>query len=289
MTSLRQRMLEDMQVRQLSPCTQRTYVETVARFARYFDRSPARLGLEQIRAYQVYLTTERRLAPSSLIVAVSALRFLYRVTLQKRWVFDDVIPVPKKPQALPVVLSRDEVMQFLEAVKAAKHHAILTTCYAAGLRISEAVRLTVSAIDSERMVLRVEKGKGQKDRYVMLSPKLLAVLRAWWQVDRPRHWLFPGERPEAPITRRAVGCACHVAARRARLTKPVSPHALRHAFAVHLLEAGTDLRTIQLLLGHRSLQTTATYLRVATNTVCSTLSPLDLLPRPVPERAQGVG
>ena len=173
-------MLEDMQVRQLSPCTQQTYVETVARFARHFDRSPARLGPEEIRDYQVYLTNERGLAPSSLIVAVSALRFLYRVTLQKRWVFDDVIPVPKKPRSLPVVLSRDEVMQFLEAVKAAKHHAILTTCYAAGLRISEAVRLTVSAVDSERMVLRVEKGKGQKDRYVMLSPKLLAVLRAWW-------------------------------------------------------------------------------------------------------------
>ena len=232
MTSLRQRMLEDMQVRQLSSCTQRTYVETVARFARHFDRSPARLGPEEIRDYQVYLTNERGLAPSSLIVAVSALRFLYRVTLQKRWAFDDVIPVPKKPRSLPVVLSRDEVMQFLEAVKAAKHHAILTTCYAAGLRISEAVRLTVSAIDSERMVLRVEKGKGQKDRYVMLSPKLLAVLRAWWHVDRPRHWLFPGEPPEKPITRKAVGRACQIAARRARMAKPVSPHALRHAFAV---------------------------------------------------------
>ena len=288
MPSLRQRMLEDMQVRQLSPCTQQTYVETVARFARHFDRSPARLGPEEIRDYQVYLTNERGLAPSSLIVAVSALRFLYRVTLHKRWVFDDVIPVPKKPRSLPVVLSRDEVMQFLEAVKAAKHHAILTTCYAAGLRISEAVRLTVSSIDSERMVLRVEKGKGQKDRYVMLSPKLLAVLRAWWHVDRPRHWLFPGERPEAPITPGAVGRACHVAARRARMAKPVSPHALRHAFAVHLLEAGTDLRTIQLLLGHRSLQTTATYLRVATTTVCSTASPLDLLPRPASERTPDV-
>ena len=288
MPSLRQRMLEDMQVRQLSPCTQQTYVETVARFARHFDRSPARLGPEEIRDYQVYLTNERGLAPSSLIVAVSALRFLYRVTLQKRWAFDDVIPVPKKPRSLPVVLSRDEVMQFLEAVKAAKHHAILTTCYAAGLRISEAVRLTVSAIDSERMVLRVEKGKGQKDRYVMLSPKLLAVLRAWWHVDRPRHWLFPGERPEAPITPGAVGRACHVAARRARMAKPVSPHALRHAFAVHLLEAGTDLRTIQLLLGHRSLQTTARYLRVATTTVCSTASPLDLLPRPASERTPDV-
>ena len=145
----------------------------------------------------------------------------------------------------------------------------------------------MSSIDSERMVLRIAKGKGQKDRYVMLSPKLLDVLRAWWQVDQPRHWLFPGARPDAPITQEAVHRACQVAVRRARLSKPVSPHALRHAFAVHLLEAGTDLRTIQLLLGHRSLQTTAQYLRVATRTVCSTASPLDL-PRPVPERTQTV-
>ena len=288
MTSLRQRMLEDMQVRRLSPFTQRTYVETVARFARYFDRSPERLGPEQIRAYQVYLATERGLATSSLLVAVAALRFLYRVTLQKRWSFDDLIPAPKKPQSLPVVLSPQEVVRFLDAVKAAKHHAILTTCYAAGLRISEAIGLTVSAIDSERMVLRIAKGKGQKDRYVMLSPKLVAVLRAWWKVQRPRHWLFPGERPEAPITRSAVQLACRIAARRARLAKAVTPHSLRHAFAVHLLEAGTDLRTIQLLLGHRSLQTTSRYLRVATTKVCSTASPLDLLPRPAAERTQPV-
>ena len=284
MTSLRQRMLEDMRVRRLSPFTQRTYVETVGRFARYFKRSPERLGPEQIRAYQLYLSTERGLATSSLLVAVSALRFVYRVTLQKRWSFDDVIPAPKKPQALPVVLSPQEVVQFLDAVKPAKHHAILTACYAAGLRISEAIALTVSAIDSERMVLRIAKGKGQKDRYVMLSPKLLAILRDWWKVQRPRHWLFPGERPEAPITRSAVQLACGIASRRARLGKAITPHLLRHSFAVHLLEAGTDLRTIQPLLGHRSLQTTARYLRVATTTVCSTASPLDLLPRPTPRR-----
>jgi len=277
-------MLEDMRVRRLSPFTQRTYVETVARFARYFKRSPERLGPEQIRAYQLYLSTERGLATSSLLVAVSALRFLYRVTLQKRWSFDDVLPAPKKPQALPVVLSPQEVVQLLGAVTPAKHRAILTACYAAGLRISEAIALTVSAIDSERMVLRIAKGKGQKDRYVMLSPKLLAVLRDWWKVQRPRHWLFPGERPEAPITRSAVQLACGIASRRARLGKAVTPHLLRHSFAVHLLEAGTDLRTIQLLLGHRSLQTTARYLRVATTTVCSTTSPLDLLPRPTPRR-----
>ena len=260
MTSLRQRMLEDMQVRQLSPATQRSYVGAVARFARHFGRPPDSLSPKEIRTYQVYLTNERRLAPSSLIVAVLALRFLYRVTLKKRWVFDDLIPLPKKPRSLPVVLSREEVTQFLDAVKAVKHHAILTPCYAAGLRISEAVRLTVSAIDSKRMVLRVANGKGQKDRYVMLSPKLLAVLRDWWQMERPRHWLFPGARPEMPITREAVHRACQV--------------------AVHLLEVGTDVRTIQLLFGHRRLETTARYLRLATTKVCSATSPLDLLPRP---------
>ena len=196
---------------------------------------------------------------------MSALRFLYRVTLQKRWSFDDLIPAPKKPQSLPVVLSPQEVVRFLDAVKAAKHRAILTTCYAAGLRISEAIGLTVSAIDSERMVLRIAKGKGQKDRYVMLSPKLLAVLRDWWQMERPRHWLFPGARPEMPITREVVHRACQVAVRRARLTKPA---------------VGTDVRTIQLLLGHRRLETTARYLRLATTKVCSATSPLDLLPRP---------
>ena len=279
MTSLRRRMLEDMQVRCLAPSTQQRYVQAVACFARHFGRSPAHLGPEEIRAYQVYLTTERRLAPSSLVVAASALRFLYSITLKKGWPLDDVIPRAKRPRSLPVVLSPEEVAQLLDAVRAVKHRAILTTCYAAGLRVSEALHLTVSDIDSRRMVLHVANGKGQRARYVMLSPRLLTVLRHWWQVERPRHWLFPGARPETPATRRTVFLACQRAARRAGLNKPVSPHALRHAFAVHLLEAGTDLRTIQLLLGHRGLQTTAQYLRVATHTVCSTTSPFDLLPR----------
>jgi len=288
MTALRQRMLEDMQVRQLSPYTQRAYVETVARFARHFGRSPADLGPEEIRAYQVYLTTERRLAPSSLVVAVSALRFLYRVTLKQPWSFDEVIPTPNKPRPLPVVLSPEEVVQFLDGVKMPKHRTLLTTCYAAGLRISEAVRLTVPAIDSQRMVLRIPLGKGQRDRYVMLSPRLLEILRAWWQVHRPTHWLFPGARPDTPIGRAAVRRACRVARRRAHVRKVVTPHVLRHSFAVHLLEAGTDIRTIQLLLGHRSLETTARYLRIATTTVCATASPLDLLPWPGPAATPAV-
>jgi integrase/recombinase XerD len=282
MTPLRQRMLEDMQVRNLSPHTQRAYIENVARFARHFGRSPADLGPDEIRTYQVYLTCERKLAPSSLEIAVCALRFLYKITLQKPWSVDDLIPAPKKPRLLPVVLSADEVVHFLDCVKAPKHRAILTTCYATGLRISEAVHLRPTDIDSRRMVIRVEQGKGFKDRYVMLSPKLLETLRDWWRLKRPTPWLFPGEHPDHPIGRAAVEQACHDARRRAHILKPITPHLLRHAFAVHLLETGADVRTIQLLLGHRSLDTTARYLRIATTTVCATSSPLDLLPRPVP-------
>ena len=281
MTPLRQRMLEDMRVRNLSPNTQRAYLESVARFARHCGRSPADLGPDDIRTYQVYLVEERQLAPSSLAIAVCALRFLYKVTLKQPWAFDELIPAPKKPRRLPIVLSPDEVVQFLAAVPDPKHRAILTTCYATGLRVSEVVRLRPRDIDSRRMVIRVEQGKGQRDRYVMLSPTLLALLRDWWRVHRPTAWLFPGEPRDQPITSHAVREACQRAHRRSRLTKPVTPHSLRHAFSVHLLEAGTDVRTIQLLLGHRSLETTARYLRIATTTVCATTSPLDLLPRPV--------
>ena len=281
MTPLRQRMLEDMQIRNFSSSTQRAYVEHVARFARHFGQSPAALGPEEIRAYQIYLTNDRQLAPASITITVAALRFLYKVTLQKPWSVAAVIPAPKTPQALPVVLSPTEVVQFLDSIKTPKHRTILTTCYAAGLRISEAVHLTLPAIDSQRMVLRIAQGKGQKDRYVMLSSKLLEILRDWWRVSRPRHWLFPGDRPGSPITCHAVDRACQQAQRRSRIAKPITPHSLRHAFAVHLLESGTDIRTIQLLLGHRSLNTTARYLRIATIKVCSTSSPLDLLPRPV--------
>jgi len=282
MTPLRQRLIEDMQVRNLAPRTQRSYVEHISRFARYFGRSPALLGPAEIRAYQLYLTQEKHLAPASIVVAVAALRFLYTVTLQKAWAVAVVIPTPKVPDTLPVVLSPAEVVQFLASVTLANHRTILTACYAAGLRISEAVRLTPSAIDSQRMVLRVAQGKGQKDRYVMLSPRLLEILRDWWRVSRSHPWLFPGDRSGAPITTRAVNRACRAAQRRCGIPKPITPHSMRHAFAVHLLEAGTDVRTIQLLLGHRSLATTARYLRLTTTTVCATVSPLDLLPRPVP-------
>jgi integrase/recombinase XerD len=281
MTALRRRMLEDMQVRNLSPNTQASYCQQVSQFARHFGKSPADLHPEDIRTYQVYLTNERKLTPKSILIAVSAIRFLYKVTLKKDWSFEDVIPTCKAPQKLPEVLSPEEVVHLLAHVRSLKQRAILTTCYAAGLRVSEAVSLKATAIDSQRMVIRVEQGKGQKDRYVMLSPKLLETLRGYWRAARPKEWLFPGDRPEYPISTSAVELACQLARRSAGIAKPVTPHSLRHAFAVHLLESGTDVRTIQLLLGHRGLSTTARYLRIATSKVCSTSSPLDLLPQPI--------
>ena len=282
MTPLRQRMIEDMRIRNLADATQISYLQHVSQFARYFGKSPDILGEEQIRAYQVHLTQEKKVAPATSIVAVSALRFLYKVTLRREWNMDEVIPTPKMPQKLPIILSPEEVLEFLGCLSNSKHRTILTTCYAAGLRLSEAVALQPCHIDSQRMVIRVEQGKGQKDRYVMLSPKLLETLRQWWHLARPQSWLFPGDRPEQHITVSAVQQECQKARRRAHIPKPITPHSMRHAFAVHLLEQGVDVRTIQLLLGHRSLATTARYLRMATSKVCSATSPLDLLPRPLP-------
>ena len=231
MTSLRQRMLEDMQVRNLAPHTQTLYVRQVAQFARHFQKSPECLGPDEIRAYQIYLTNERKLAVASILVAVAALRFLYTVTLKRNWALEDVIPAPKKPQRLPVVLSPEEVLRFLSGVPDLKHRAILTTCYAAGLRISEALHLRPTDIDSGRMVIRIEQGKGQKDRYVMLSPKLLELLRVWWRLARPRDWLFPSRVARQPISRSAVECACQQAHRRCRISKPITPHSLRSVSA----------------------------------------------------------
>ena len=282
MTVLRQRMTEDMQVRNLSPHTQASYLQQVSLFARHFGKSPDALGPEHIRTYQIYLTNEKKLAPNSIHTAVAALRFLYKVTLKRDWTFGEVIPLPKKPQKLPVVLSAEEVAHFLGCVDCRKHRVILTICYAAGLRISGSRSQKGTAIDSRRMVIRVEQGKGRKDRYVMLSSKLLDILRAYWKAVHPKSWMFPGSHTDQPITKDAVEAACQKAHRLSGLSKPVTPHSLRHAFAVHLLESGADLRTIQLLLGHRSLATTAKYLRIATSKVCATPSPLELLPHPIP-------
>jgi len=278
MTPLRRRMLEDMTVRNFAENTQSAYLQQIIAYAKYFHRPPEELGPEEVRTSQIYLTQTRMLSPGSVSVATGALRFLYKVTLKRPWAWEE-IPMPKRPFKLPVVLSPEEVMHFLESIHNIKHRAILTVAYAAGLRISEATHLKVTDIDSQRMMLRVNQGKGRKDRYVMLSPRLLEELRTYWKVVHPKLWLFPGGLPGEPITRDAVSQACKKAHRASGIKKPISPHSLRHAFATHLLEMGTDLRTIQLLLGHRSLATTSRYLKVANTTVCATSSPFDLLPK----------
>lgn len=274
---LRQLMIEEMQIRNLAPHTQVSYVQQVSQFARHFGKSPDLLGPADIRTYQLHLAQDKQLAASSILVAVAAIRFLYNVVLKRGWNLDEIVPTCRKPKTLPIVMSMDEVSRFLSAVDSLHHRVILTICYAAGLRVSEAVHLKAKAIDSQRMVIRVEEGKGRKDRYVMLSPKLLGILRDYYKRIRPVEWLFPGDLPGQPISTDAVEKACQKARGHANIGKPVTPHSFRHAFAVHLLEAGADLRTIQLLLGHRSLSTTARYLRLATNKVCATASPLDAL------------
>jgi integrase/recombinase XerD len=228
--------------------------------------------------YLLHLVNHKHLAASSVIVAVAALRFLYTVTLKRPWQIEDVIPAGKQAKKLPVVMSREEVAHFLAAIDNLKHRVILTVCYATGLRVSETVRLTPDAIDSKRMVIRVAQGKGRKDRYVMLPPRLLDLLREYWRQTHPGAWLFPGDRPDQPIGPLAVNHICRQARAKCGIPKPMAPHALRHAFAVHLWEAGTDLRTIQLLLGHRNLSTTARYLLIATSKVCATTSPFESLP-----------
>lgn len=276
MTVLRQRMIEDMQIRNLALNTQKSYLLQVSAFAKFSGQSPDTLGPDDIRAYQLYLINTKKLSPSSLCITVSALRFFYKVTLNQPWTFDE-IPAPKKPQKLPVILSPAEVNHFLGNIASLKHLAILSTLYASGLRVSEACHLKVTDIDSQRMTLLVRQGKGNKDRYSLLSPRLLEILRHYWKVQRPTDWLFPSPTRNQPISRSAVGLACKKALKCSDLKKPVTPHCLRHAFACHLLESGTELRTIQLLLGHRSLSTTARYLKLAVSQVCATTSPLDLL------------
>ena len=277
---LRQRMIDDMTLRNFAPNTMGNYLKQVSYFARHFGRSPERLGPEQIRSYQIYLAKEKRVSVSTSTVAVSALRFLYRVTLKQDWVVA-MIPTPKKEHRLPVILSPEEVLRLLEAAPSFSHRVIFSTMYGTGMRVSEALHLRVPDIDSQRMMIRIQQGKGHKDRYVQLSPKLLELLRTYWRTVRPQQWLFPGQVPNQPLGREAVGQAITHASQRAGLRKDPSPHSLRHAYAVHLLEAGANLRKIQLLLGHRSLATTARYLCLATHTICATTSPLDLLPYPV--------
>ena len=280
MTPLRRRMIEDMRVRNLSPNTQQLYIDRVAKFARYFGKSPELLGPEDVRAYQVYLIHQKRASSSMLQQTVCALRFLYRNTLGKEWALP-YIPTPKREKKLPVVLSREEVARFLEHLPNLKHRALIITAYATGMRVSEVVSLRAADIDSDRMMIRVEQGKGRKDRYVMLSPNLLELLRAYWRIARPADWLFPGQRPGTHLTAKRALQVCIKAGTAAGLTKRATVRALRHSFATHLLEAGANIRVIQVLLGHRSLRTTAKYTHVSRETICSTSSPLDQLSKAV--------
>src|SRR5882762_3057001 len=243
---LRRRMIEDMTVRNLSPATQQSYLSAVLKFSRYFGRSPDRLGLEDVHAFQVHLVATGVSWPA-LNQIVCALRFFYGVTLGQATV-PERIAYAREPSKLPVVLSADEVVRFLEAIPSLKSRTALTTVYAAGLRVSEVVLLKIADIDSSRMVIRVAQGKGGKDRYVMLSPPLLAILRAYWRLAKPADWLFPGRDGDRPVSTATLQAACRVAAREAGLDKPVTVHTLRHSFATHLLEAGTDIRIIQVLL-----------------------------------------
>ena len=272
---LRRRMIDDMSLRNLSPATQRSYLHAVTKFSRYFGRSPDRLGLEDARAFQVHLVSQGISWPA-LNQTVCALRFFYGVTLD-RGEIPERIAYARTPRKLPVILSADEVVRFLEAVPSLKARAALTTAYAAGLRASEAVSLKVANIDSARMLIQVHHGKGAKDRTLMLSPQLLTILRTYWRLARPTDWLFPGRSPDKPIDVQVLHAACRSATKAAGLVKHVSVHTLRHSFATHLLESGVDIRIIQVLLGHNNLSTTARYTHVATTTIASTQSPLDRL------------
>lgn len=276
MTQLRMRMLQEMQLRNLSQNTQKRYIDRVSAFARHFGKSPEQLGPEDVRSYQLYLLQERKLSSSTLNVTVSALRFFYGICLKQDWNVERII-YARREKKLPLVLSSEELVQFFHAVRSKKYRALFMTIYSTGLRVSEATQLKISDVDSKRMTVRVEQGKGNKDRYVMLSPKLLDILRDYWKMYRPDKWLFPGEKADRHMSPTSVRHVCRIASLESGLIKRVTPHTLRHCFATHLLEAGTDLRKIQILLGHKSLVSTALYTHVAMQNVQQTKSPLDSL------------
>jgi site-specific recombinase XerD len=274
-------MTDDLRIRNYAPDTQKAYIDHVAKFAEHFGKSPEHLGPEQIREYQIHLLERQGYSYSEFNRAVCALRFVYKHTLGRHWMIER-IPFPRGPKKLPVVLSRQEVNRLFGATSNLKHRAMLMTAYASGPRLSELIHLRLMDIDSERKVIRIHQGKGRKDRYTLLPDSLLQVLRTYWKTYGSKtyclsDWLFPGRPPERPLCRSSVEEFCRKAAKAAGIRKRVTPHTLRHSFATHLLEAGTDLRTIQVLLGHRSLRTTSIYLHVSSHAIFSTKSPLDLL------------
>lgn len=275
---LRRRMIEEMTIRQFAPKHQKDYLRHVKSFADFLGRSPDKADFEDIRRYQLHLASSGLGVPSR-NTAMTALRFFFGATLHRPEVTDRVV-FAREPRRLPVVLSQEEVARFLAAAPSLKAKTLLTTTYATGLRVHEVSGLKVGDIDSERMAIRVEQGKGRKDRYVMLSPQLLTMLRVYWSRYRPRYWLFPSRIGEGmtPLSTRQINRICHVAAEQAGIAKRISPHTLRHSFATHLLENKTDIRVIQVLLGHKKLDTTALYTRVALKAIADIVSPLDFLP-----------
>jgi len=271
-------MDRELRIRGLSESTRQSYLRSMRGFVRHFMRAPDELGVEHVKAYQLYLTKERQLAWSTFNLQVCAICFFYQRVLEVDWSIEQ-IPYQRTGKRLPVVLSKQEVVLLLDAVANLKHRAILMTLYSAGLRSSEALHLRVRDIDSARMMIRIEQGKGRKDRYVMLSAHLLAVLRSYWREERPATWLFPGHDASRPLSRGSVDKIFARARERSGIKKRITPHSLRHSFATHLLERGVNIRVIQRLLGHRSLRSTEIYTHVAETYVRDTQSPLDdLLP-----------
>jgi integrase/recombinase XerD len=273
MSPLRRRMIEDMTIRKFAPKTQHDYVQRVKNFAAFLGRSPDTASFEDVRRYQLHLAASGVGVPT-INQTASTLRFFFKVTLGRPEIVEHTHAI-HEPRKLPVVLSPEEVARLLDAAPGLKYKAALSVAYGAGLRATEVISLKVSDIDSKRMVIRVEQGKGGKDRYVMLSPHLLDLLRTWWKAARPRGWLFPGRAPAQPMTTRQLNRACHAAAQTAEINKRVSLHILRHSFATHLLEQKVDIRIVQVLLGHANLETTTLYTHVATKTISEVLSPLE--------------
>ena len=284
MTELRRRMNDDMQVRGLADRTRETYLWAVSGLATFYRRSPDQISDQEIQAYLLHLIRERQRSWSTCTIVVQALRFLYDTTLKRdRMTFS--VPSPRRPGTLPAILSRAEVERLIAHVRNLKHRTMILTAYAAGLRLSELLHLRVSDLDSTRMTIRVEQGKGGQDRYTVLSTHLLDALRAYWRATRPAPWLFPSAQGPHPMDPSALQRAYQTAKARAGITKPGGIHALRHAFATHLLEAGVDIHTIQRLLGHGHISTTTRYFQLTRHTEMGPGSPLDLLERfaPPPE------
>jgi integrase/recombinase XerD len=281
-TPLRRRMFEDMQIRNFSAETQRSYIHYIAEYASHFNMSPDKLGLDDVRAYRLYLLEERQLSPQSVNCFVAAAKFLYTQTLDMPWLAEEDFPRARVPYKLPVVLTADEIAKLFGAIGILKHRAVLMLCYGSGLRIAEAVSLRVSDIDSKRRLVRVRGGKGGSDRYSVISLRMLEILREYWKIERPSTWLFPATKGDQHLQPGTIRQICRDAYHLAGIAKRVTPHVLRHSFATHLLENGTDSRVIQVLLGHRRIDTTARYTAVSPRVLGKVESPFDHATNPNP-------